>query len=130
MGEPALAAQSCLASAARWRQEAEALHDRAARCVRQPIVAHILHREAEAADRQAQWWEKGAAASGQPRYDGRGRRRAVLTCIFDGLVSAATSAVSSSDDQYGGAGGRSGSLPSRDGTISLLSLPTTTPHVA
>ena len=51
-----LAGMSCLASARTWRSEAEHLRDHAkASCLTASQRATLL-REAEAADRQADWW--------------------------------------------------------------------------
>src|SRR5271157_5694577 len=54
------AARQCLASNAAWRREAAALRDHAALSHLSPDVRQALLREAEAADRQADWWLTGA----------------------------------------------------------------------
>jgi len=54
------AARQCLASNAAWRREAAALRDHAALSHLGPDAHQALLREAEAADRQADWWLTGA----------------------------------------------------------------------
>jgi len=54
------AARQCLASNAAWRREAAALRDHAALSHLSPAARQALLREAEAADRQADWWLTGA----------------------------------------------------------------------
>ncbi|NPD70276.1 hypothetical protein HN018_24250 (plasmid) [Lichenicola cladoniae] len=48
--------ESCMASARRWRTEAEVLRDHATASYLTPSQSASLRREAETADRQAQWW--------------------------------------------------------------------------
>lgn len=52
--------QSCLASAARWRQQALYLRVHAGRAHLTPEQSAILLCQAEAADGQAEWWIAGA----------------------------------------------------------------------
>lgn len=59
-GQRDLQRRSCLDSAARWRQEAENLRSHAALPRLAPEAGAALRREADAADRQAAWWEAGA----------------------------------------------------------------------
>jgi len=54
------AARQCLASNTAWRREAAALRDHAALSHLSPDPRQALLREAEAADRQADWWLTGA----------------------------------------------------------------------
>ena len=54
------AARQCLASNAAWRREAAALRDHATLPHLSPAAREALLREAEAADRQADWWLTGA----------------------------------------------------------------------
>ena len=60
--KPALDApsRSCVASAAAWRQQAEHLREHAAMPNLSVSAAQTLLREADAADRQAEWWLSGA----------------------------------------------------------------------
>jgi hypothetical protein len=51
-----LARQSCLASNAAWRREAQNLRALSVRSGLSEDSAMRLSREAEAADRQADWW--------------------------------------------------------------------------
>lgn len=52
--------QSCLASADRWRRQAEQVREHAGRSYLQPGQRRALLAEAEACDRQADWWVAGA----------------------------------------------------------------------
>lgn len=52
--------QSCLASAERWRRQAEHVREHAGRSYLQPRQRKALLAEAEACDRQADWWVAGA----------------------------------------------------------------------
>jgi len=52
--------QSCLESAEAWRQNARYIRQRAAVPHLNPQVRAVLLREAEASDRQAEWWVNGA----------------------------------------------------------------------
>jgi hypothetical protein len=52
--------QSCLASNAAWRREAQALRDLSVRKPLSDDSAACLRREAAAADAQADWWLKAA----------------------------------------------------------------------
>ncbi len=52
----ALADASCFASARRWRRDAEHLRDNADAAYLTAGQRTMLLREAEAADRQADWW--------------------------------------------------------------------------
>jgi phytoene/squalene synthetase len=54
------AVRQCLASNAAWRREAAALRDHAALPHLSAEARQTLLREAEAADRQADWWFNGA----------------------------------------------------------------------
>ena len=52
--------QSCLASAERWRRQAEHVREHAGRSYLQPRQRKALLAEAQACDRQADWWVAGA----------------------------------------------------------------------
>ncbi len=52
--------RSCLESADAWRQNAGYVRERAARSQLNPQTRAALLREADASDRQADWWEAGA----------------------------------------------------------------------
>ena len=52
--------QSCLASADRWRRQAEQVREHAERSYLLPRQREALLAEAEACDRQADWWVAGA----------------------------------------------------------------------
>ena len=52
--------QSCLASAERWRRQAEHAREHAGRSYLQPRQRKALLAEAETCDRQADWWVAGA----------------------------------------------------------------------
>jgi len=52
--------QSCLASAERWRRQAQHVREHADRSYLQPQQRKALLAEAEACDRQADWWVAGA----------------------------------------------------------------------
>lgn len=52
--------QSCLASAERWRLQAEHAREHAGRSYLRPGQRKALLTEAEACDRQADWWVAGA----------------------------------------------------------------------
>lgn len=54
------ARQSCLASNAAWRREAQNLRALSLRKSLSPDSAERLRREAEAADAQADWWLNAA----------------------------------------------------------------------
>jgi hypothetical protein len=54
--------RSCLASAERWRRQAEHIRTHAARSYLKPDQRGALLTEAEACDRQADWWLDGADA--------------------------------------------------------------------
>ena len=51
-----LADTSCFASARRWRRDAEHIRDNAEAAYLTASQRTMLLREAEAADRQADWW--------------------------------------------------------------------------
>lgn len=55
---------SCLESNARWRRQAQNLRDASAQVHLQPEQQARLLREAEIADRQADWWLNGAIKDG------------------------------------------------------------------
>ncbi|GAV35981.1 hypothetical protein ROTAS13_03664 [Roseomonas sp. TAS13] len=55
-----MARQSCLASAARWRGQAEQVREHAERSDLLPRQREALLAEAEACGRQADWWVQGA----------------------------------------------------------------------
>lgn len=57
--------RSCLESANAWRQNAGYVRDHAARPQLDPQARAALLREAEASDRQADWWEAEACADQQ-----------------------------------------------------------------
>ena len=59
----ARSARSCLESADAWRQNARYVRGRAARPQLDPQVRAALLREADASDRQAEWWEAEAEDS-------------------------------------------------------------------
>lgn len=52
--------QSCLVSADRWRRQAEQVREHAKRSYLQPGQRKTLLAEADACDRQADWWAAGA----------------------------------------------------------------------
>ena len=52
--------RSCLASADRWRRQAEQVRDHAGRSYLRPQQREALLAEADACDRQADWWLAGA----------------------------------------------------------------------
>jgi len=52
--------QSCLASAEQWRRQAEQIREHAGRSYLQPRQRDTLLAEADACDRQADWWVAGA----------------------------------------------------------------------
>lgn len=52
--------RSCLASAERWRRQAGHAREHAGRSYLQPPQRKALLAEAEACDRQADWWVAGA----------------------------------------------------------------------
>ena len=52
--------QSCMASAERWRRQAEYAREHAGRSHLQPRQRKALLAEAEACNRQADWWVTGA----------------------------------------------------------------------
>jgi hypothetical protein len=52
--------RSCLESAEAWRQNARYVRQHAARPHLNPQARAVLLREAEASDRQAEWWVNGA----------------------------------------------------------------------
>ena len=52
--------QSCVASAERWPRQAEHVREQAGRSDLQPRHREALLAEAEACDRQADWWVAGA----------------------------------------------------------------------
>ena len=54
---------SCLASARSWRQEAACLRDHADRPYLTSMQRAALLRQAEAAERQADWWLEGMQAA-------------------------------------------------------------------
>ena len=54
---------SCLASARSWRQEAAHLRDLADRPHLTPAQRTAVLRQAEAAERQADWWLEGVQAT-------------------------------------------------------------------
>ena len=56
----ALERQSCLSSAEQWRRQAGHLRDHAQRGYLRPEQREALLAEAEACDRQADWWVAGA----------------------------------------------------------------------
>ena len=58
------AARSCLASNAAWRREAALLRQHTTLPHLDPDARQTLLREAEAADRQADWWLNGAIEAG------------------------------------------------------------------
>ncbi len=60
MSDPAFARRSCLANNAAWRRQATNLRCHAAQAHLAADVRDALHLEAEAADRQADWWLEGA----------------------------------------------------------------------
>lgn len=53
--------RSCLESAEAWRQNARYVRQHAARPYLNPQARAVLLREAEASDRQAEWWVNEAA---------------------------------------------------------------------
>jgi hypothetical protein len=57
-------ARACLASNAAWRRESAALRDQAAQLHLKPEVRLTLLRQADAAERQADWWLNGAIDAG------------------------------------------------------------------
>jgi len=63
------AARQCLASNAAWRREAAALRDHAALSHLSPGARQTLLGEAEAADRQADWWLTAAFEVGGPIHN-------------------------------------------------------------
>ncbi len=60
MDQRAFAARSCQASATRWRRQAGILRASARARHLTPDQAATLLREAEAAERMATWWDRGA----------------------------------------------------------------------
>ena len=52
--------QSCLANADRWRRQAQHVREHARRTYLRPQQREALLAEAEACDRQADWWHVGA----------------------------------------------------------------------
>ena len=58
------AARSCLASSEAWRREAAALREHATLPHLDRDARQTLLREAEAADRQADWWLTAAIEAG------------------------------------------------------------------
>ena len=52
--------QSCLASAEQWRRQAEQVREHAGRSYLQPWQRDALLTEADACDRQADWWVASA----------------------------------------------------------------------
>ncbi len=60
MTDPAFARRSCLASNAAWRRQATILRRHAALAILSVEVRETLLRQADAADRQADWWLQGA----------------------------------------------------------------------
>ena len=60
---PTEAARSCLASAASWRRQAGYLREHATAAYLTTDQATVLLREADAADRQADLWNRGAKES-------------------------------------------------------------------
>ena len=52
--------QSCLSSAEQWRRQAEQVREHAGRSYLQPRQREALLAEADACDRQADWWVDGA----------------------------------------------------------------------
>ena len=57
-------ARSCLASNAAWRRESAALRDQATQRHLEPEVRLTLLRQADAAERQADWWLNAAIDAG------------------------------------------------------------------
>lgn len=60
------ARQSCLASNAAWRREARNLREMSLRKILPEEAAMRLRREADAADRQADWWLNAAIEIDEP----------------------------------------------------------------
>jgi len=60
---PSEAARSCLASAEAWRRQAVHLREHATAAYLTTDQASVLLREADAADRQADLWNRGAKES-------------------------------------------------------------------